>query len=62
MPFGQWAHNLWLLDNEARVCALNLEVFGNEFVNKTSSAPWVGAFNTLLLAQLVEENSCFFGM
>ncbi len=62
MPLSERTHDLWLLDDEARVGALNLEIFSYKLVDETSSASRVSAFHTLLFAQVVEEYSCLFSV
>jgi hypothetical protein len=62
VPLGKWTHNLGRVCNKARRNQLTFEVLANEFVNQPCSASWVRAVDVLLLAQLVEEHPCFFGV
>jgi hypothetical protein len=62
VPFGERAHNLRLLDDETWIGAFNLKIFSNKFVDESCSAARIRALNTLFLAQIVEEYSCFFSM
>ena len=54
VPLGQRAHQLGVVDDEARRDALRLKVLTNEFVNEAGRGAWVGALNTFLGAKLVK--------
>eukprot|EP00043_Microstomoeca_roanoka_P005695 m.57371 g.57371 ORF g.57371 m.57371 type:complete len:452 (-) comp13076_c0_seq1:1275-2630(-) len=54
VPFGQWAHNLWVIDDKCGVNGLGLQVLANELIRKTSSSAWRSAVNTKLNTQVIQ--------
>ena len=59
VPLGQRGHDLWVIDQEGRVLAVDLNEVADQFIDQAGGRSGVGTVNTLLLAELVEESSCF---
>mmetsp|Transcript_7743 Transcript_7743/g.9319 ORF Transcript_7743/g.9319 Transcript_7743/m.9319 type:complete len:333 (-) Transcript_7743:490-1488(-) len=55
MPLGERAHQLGVVNDEARADALRLKVLAHEFVNQARSGTGSAAVNVLLNADLIEE-------
>ena len=62
MPFGQWTHQLGVIDDEAGADALGLQILADKLVNQTGGRARVRALNVLLDTQLVEEFACFLSL
>jgi len=54
MPLGEWAHQLWVLDDKGRADALRFKIFSNKLVNQTSCGARCSAFDALVNADLVK--------
>lgn len=62
MILGKWRHHLGVLNDEGRVKALRLQESSDEFIDESNGGAWIGAIYFVLLALLVKENLCFFGL
>jgi len=57
VPFGEWRHNSWGIDDISWVLALGFKEMSAKFIDQTSGSSWVRALNIMVFTDFIENIS-----